>query len=72
MRYSAGEKLEIIHLVECSHLSVKRSLTSLGTSRATFYRWLWRHEHFGLAGFKDRRRGPSRVWNRIPEPIKTP
>ena len=70
MRYSAGEKLEIIHLVERSHLSVKRTLASLGISRPTFYRWLWRYEHFGLSGLEDRRCGPSRVWNRVPESIR--
>ena len=42
MRYPAGEKLEIIHLVERSHLSVKRTLASLGVSRPTAYRGLWR------------------------------
>gem|GEM_PF-1655336 len=40
MRYPAGEKLEIIHLVERSHLSVKRTLASLGVSRPTFCRWV--------------------------------
>ena len=70
MRYPAGEKLEIIHLVERSHLSVKRTLASLGISRPTFYRWLWRYEHFGLSGLEDRRCGPSRVWNRVPESIR--
>ena len=70
MRYPAGEKLEIIHLVERSHLSVKRTLASLGVSRPTFYRWLWRYEHFGLSGLEDRRCGPSRVWNRVPESIR--
>ena len=70
MRYPAGEKLEIIHLVERSHLSVKRTLASLGISRPTFYRWLWRYEHFALSGLEARRCGPSRVWNRVPESIR--
>ena len=61
MRYRAGEKLEIIRLVEGSHLSVKRTLASLGVSRPTFYRWLWWYEHFGLSGLEGRRGGPSRV-----------
>src|SRR6188768_926695 len=39
MRYPASEKLEIIRLVEQSHLPVKRTLEKLGIPRATFYRW---------------------------------
>jgi putative transposase len=39
MKYSASEKLEIIRLVEQSHLPVHRTLEKLGASRATFYRW---------------------------------
>jgi putative transposase len=39
MRYPASEKLEIIRLVEQSHLPVKRTLEKLGIPRATFYHW---------------------------------
>ena len=39
MRYSAAEKLEIIRLVEQSHLPQRRCLASLGIPRQTFYRW---------------------------------
>ena len=39
MRYPAAEKLEIIRLVEGSHLPVRRTLERLGIPRATFYRW---------------------------------
>ena len=38
MRYAASEKLEIIKLVEGSHLPVKQTLEMLGVSRPTFYR----------------------------------
>ena len=38
MRYAAAEKLEIIRLVESSHLGVKRTLDKLGVARPTFYR----------------------------------
>ena len=38
MRYSAAEKLEIIRLVEQSHLPQRRCLASLGIPRQTFYR----------------------------------
>lgn len=36
----ASEKLEIIGLVERSHLPVKRTLDMLGIPRTTFYRLL--------------------------------
>ena len=37
MRYPASEKLEIIKLVETSHLSVRRTLAQLGIPSSTFY-----------------------------------
>jgi len=37
MRYPASEKVEIIKLVEQSHLPAKRTLDKLGIPRATFY-----------------------------------
>ena len=36
MRYPASEKLEIIRLVEQSHLPVKRTLKKFGIPRATW------------------------------------
>jgi hypothetical protein len=38
MRYPASEKLEIIRLVEGSHLSARLTLAKLGIPRTTFYR----------------------------------
>ena len=38
MRYPAAEKVEIIRLVEVSHLPARRTLDKLGIPRATFYR----------------------------------
>ena len=38
MRYSSQEKLEIIRLVESSHLGVKRTLAKFDVARPTFYR----------------------------------
>ena len=37
MRYPAGEKLEIIRLVEQSPLPVRHTLAKLGIPRATFW-----------------------------------
>jgi len=70
MKYPASEKLEIIRLVERSHLPVKRALDKLGVSRPTFYRWYDLYRRFGDAGLEDRRGGPRRVWNRIPETVR--
>ena len=39
MRYPACEKIEIIRLVEQSHLSVRETLERIGIPRPTFYRW---------------------------------
>jgi len=38
MRYPASEKLEIIRIVEQSHLPAKRTLDQLGIARRMFYR----------------------------------
>ncbi len=67
MRYPASEKLEIIRLVERSHLPVRRTLDKLGIPSTTFYRWYDRYRAFGEAGLEDRTSGPGRVWNRIPD-----
>ena len=70
MRYAASEKLEIIRLVESSHLPVKRTLDKLGVSRPTFYRWYDRYLQRGEAGLEDRKSHPGRVWNRIPDKVR--
>jgi putative transposase len=68
MRYPASEKLEIIRIVEQSHLPVKQTLAKIGVSRPTFYRWYDLYRRFGEAGLEDRRAGPKRPgWNRIPD-----
>lgn len=70
MRYPASEKVEIIRLVEDSHLPARQTLAKLGISRATFYRWYDRYHDGGPEALHDRRSGPDRVWNRIPNPIR--
>ena len=69
MRYPASEKLEIIGLVEQSHLPAKRTLDHLGIARRTFYRWYDRYREGGPEALADRPSAPSRVWNRIPHAI---
>ena len=66
MRYPAHEKLEIIHIVEQSHLPAKQTL---GIARRTFYRWYDRYLEGGPEALADRPSAPSRVWNRIPDAI---
>ena len=70
MRYAASQKLEIIRLVEQSHLPVKRTLEQNGVSRAKFYRWYDLFRRFGKKGLEDRCAGPHRAWNRIPDEVR--
>jgi putative transposase len=70
MRYPASEKLEIIRLVEQSHLPVKRTLDKLGIARSTFYRWYDRYQRLGADGLEDRDSRPGRIWNRIPDEVR--
>lgn len=65
MRYPAAEKLEIIRLVEQSHLPARRTLRQLGIPPATFYRWYDRYQRGGPEALADRPSRPERVWNRI-------
>ena len=57
MRYPASEKLEIIRLVEQSHLPVRRTLEKLGIQPARFYRWYDRLQTGGLEDWKIRHQG---------------
>jgi len=70
MRYPAPEKLEIIRLVEGSHLPTRHTLDKLGIPRNTFYRWYDRYLAGGPEALEDRSPKPSRVWNRIPQPMR--
>ena len=70
MRYPACEKLEIIQLVEHSHLPVRRTLVKLGIPRATFYRWYDLYRTGGPDALGDRSPRPDRVWNQIPDVVR--
>jgi Homeodomain-like domain len=62
--------MEIIHLLEQSHLPVRRTLEMLGIKPSTFYR---RYDHFRTGGpetLEDRPSKPDRVWNRIPDAVR--
>jgi putative transposase len=69
MRYPASEKLEIIKLVEQSHLPAKLTLDKLGIARRAFYRWYDRFLEGGPEALEDKVSAPSRVWNKIPVAI---
>ena len=53
MRYPGSEKLEIICLVEHSHLPVRRTLAMLGILPMTFYRWYARLQAGGPEAQKE-------------------
>ena len=65
----ASEKLEIIRIVEQSHLPARRTLEQLGIPRRTFCHWYDSYLEGGPEALTDRPSVPSRVWNRIPAAI---
>jgi len=66
MRRSAGEKMEIIRIVQDSELGVKRTLEELGISRSTFYDWYKRYLDEGYEGLKPKESKRRSFWNKIP------
>ena len=70
MRYPAAEKLEIMQLVERSHLPAKQTLDMLGIPRTTFYRWYARFRLEGQDALRDKAPLPGRIWNRIPDAVR--
>ena len=70
IRRTPEEKLEIIHLVEHSNLSVKRTLEELDVPRSTFYRWYGHYQEDGPDGLRDQKPNPRQFWNRIPGGVK--
>src|SRR6516164_4602183 len=71
MKYSPSDKTEIIRLVEQSPSPARRTLEKLGISRSSFYRWCDRYQRGGPEALADRPSRPDRVWNRIPESIRS-
>jgi transposase-like protein len=61
MRYPASEKLEIIRLVEQSHLPVRRTLEKLGILPGSSYRWVGRYQTGGVEAPEDKPSKQSRV-----------
>ena len=61
--------MEIIHLVEHSDLSIRKTCAELDVARSTFYRWYSRYQEEGFDGLMDRQPEPRQFWNRIPAPV---
>ena len=59
MRYSQAEKMEIIHLVEHSKLSIRKTLTELDVPRSSFYRWYQKYQEKGYDGLADKKPKPK-------------
>ena len=70
IRYKPEEKMEIIHLVEHSNLSVKKTLEELQVPRSTFYSWYQRYQEHGMDGLKNKKLKVKQFWNRIPDHVR--
>lgn len=62
--------MEIIHLVEHSNLSVKKTLEELQVPRSTFYSWYQRYQEQGMEGLKNKKLKVEQFWNRIPDHVR--
>jgi putative transposase len=71
MRYTQGQKYEIIRLVEESPLSIRKTLRQLQVNRSTFYQWYLKYQEGGYDGLADDYTKPRRFWNEIPLREKT-
>ncbi len=70
IRRDQDKKSKIIHIVEHSNLSVKRTLDELQVPRSTCYRWYKLYQEDGPEGLIDHRPNPHQIWNRIPQAVK--
>ena len=71
MRRTAAEKMEIIRLMEGSSAPLSHTLREFDVPRSSFYRWYRDYRHGGFEALMNRKSGPRRFWNRIPEEEKT-
>ena len=56
--------------MERSRRPVKRTLTTLGIFKPTFCRWFAQYRHLGEVGLENRRSGPGRAWNHLPDTVR--
>jgi len=66
MRFTQGEKYEIIRIVESSELGVSRTLQELGINKSTFYEWYRRYRQYGYDGLAPVQPKRRVFWNQIP------
>jgi putative transposase len=71
MKPSPSDRVEIIRLVKDFHLPARRTLELLSIARSSFYRWYDRYQRDGPEALEDRPSRPDRVWNRIPDEMRT-
>lgn len=69
LRRTPEEKMEIVHLVEHSPFSVKKTLQKIQVPESTFYRWYKRYQEDGIEGLKDKQPHARQFWNRIPNVV---
>ena len=69
IRRTPEEKMEIIHLVEHSNLSITKTLEELDVSSSSFYRWYERYQEEGLEGLINRKPQQQQFWNKIPQTV---
>lgn len=70
IRRSPEEKREIIHLVDNSDISIRKTLKELEIARSTFYRWYRDYLEEGKDSLIDKRPQPRQFWNRIPDTVR--
>lgn len=70
IRRTQEEKMEIIHLVEHSSLTIRRTLKELDIPRSTFYPWYTKYQEECFDGLVDRKTNPRQFWNRIPDYVR--
>ena len=67
MRFTQGEKMEIIQIVGDSELGVNRTLKELGIHKSTFYQWYGKYQDDGYHGLAPKKRAMNSQWNKIPD-----
>jgi hypothetical protein len=71
MKYSALTRQRSSGWSNKSPSPARRTLDKLGIPRSSFYRWYDRYRRGGPEALADRLSRPDRVWNRIPEAIRS-
>jgi putative transposase len=70
IRRTPEEKMEIIHLVEQSNLSITKTLEELDVPSSSFYRWYEKYQEEGLDGLIYKKPQQQQFWNKIPQGVR--